>query len=73
MTKTKIQGYEIEFEGSSEDCTAQCSVIKGRYCASLEVVLQTGCISDENWNTQKVPDAVVAKLEEWAKKQGYFN
>lgn len=74
--ETIIEGYKVELEFESEgDNVAdtnptQCFVSKGRYSASLEALLWSGCLTDVD-SELKVPARVIGEIESWAQVNGY--
>lgn len=74
--ETTIEGYrvELEFESEGENVAdtkaTQCFVSKGKYSASLEALLWSGCLTDID-SELKVPARVISAIESWAQVNGY--
>lgn len=67
--QTNIFVYSIEFENDGE--TTQCWIIKGNASASLEALLMTGCLTDHFGDDVRVPQAIINRIEAWARSKGY--
>jgi hypothetical protein len=69
---TKIGGYAVEYESEGESTgRPQCWINYGPYSGSLERLRQEGVLSDRYDHDLAVPQMHIAKIESWAKDQGY--
>jgi hypothetical protein len=71
--KTTIEGYEVELEiDPKSDPQTQCWIHYRRYHGSLAALVDMGVLYHNNTDDEHhVPAWIVAKIEEWALKNGY--
>lgn len=63
--QTTINGYLVELD--IDEDSSQCFINKGRGAASLECLLATGTLDDD----EPVSQSTIAAIEKWAEANGY--
>jgi hypothetical protein len=73
-TKTKtFSGYLVELETDvdlGDGPTTQCTISKNRHWASLAALNETGVLIRDD-SEIAVPDAIIARIQDWADTNGY--
>ena len=69
MSKTKIAGYSIEL--SHEDDSTQCWVEKGQYSASLQALVDNGCLESRTGGEHGVNPDTIERILDWATENGW--
>lgn len=65
-----VSGCKVTLE--SEGDWSGCWIESGKYSASLEALLDTGCLSDDCYRAEfRLGKGTIAAIERWALSNGY--